>query len=205
MNFTLFVIQVFFTAIAVSLFLFNFWKKLKDDYTQNQIFTTGFYILLGLGVGNIISNSFLPVWWFWMSLAGGLVGLMIGFFRFSLRIIETLDAAIGAGLNLFAIALLANWYFGKSTYALIGFAFTLLFIFFYKLLDKHYKKFTWYKSGRVGFSGLATSGTFFLLRGLIALRLPDVLSFAGRIDIVISAVLAFVSFFALLNLSRKVT
>lgn len=91
----MFIIQIFFTAVAVILFLFNFWKKLKDDYTQNQIFTSGFYVLLGIGVGNIISVNFLPEWWFWASFSGGVLGLVIGILRFSLKIFETLDSAIG--------------------------------------------------------------------------------------------------------------
>jgi hypothetical protein len=199
----MFIVQVFFTVITVLLALFNFWKKLKEDYTQNQIFTTGFYILLGIGVSNIIAVNFLPMWWFWLCLGGGISGLAIGKFRFSLRILEALDAFVVAGLFLLSGSFLTSWYFGENSLFLIGFTICILLIGLYKYLDGHYKRFTWYKSGRVGFSGLAVSGVFFLLRSLIALGSPNMLSFVGSSDIFLSGILAFVSFFALFNLSRK--
>lgn len=200
----MFIIQVFFTLITVLLFLFSFWKKLKEDYTQNQIFTTGFYILLGIGAGNIIAVNLLPAWWFWLSLTGGVIGLIIGKIKFSLRILEAIDAFVSASLFLLAGSFLASWYFGKNNLFLVGSGICILLIGLYKYLNEHYKRFTWYKSGRIGFSGLAVSGAFFLIRSLIALTNPNMLSFVGSPDVFLSGILAFVSFLALFNLSRKI-
>lgn len=199
----MFIIHLFFTCVAAILFMFQFWKKLKDDYTQNQIFTSGFYILLAIGAGNIISLNFLPAWWFWMSLLGGTFGLAAGVVRYKLKLFEAIDATVISSLFLFTAAFISDWYFSKSYFSLAGFVICLLLIIFYKFLDERYKRFVWYKSGRVGFSGLTVAGVFFIIRAVIAMINPNMVSFAGKSDIYISGVVAFLSFLSLFNLSRE--
>src|SRR3989344_4643198 len=90
-----------------------------------------------------------------------------------------------------------------STSSLVASVFILLLILIYLFSDAHYRKFTWYKSCRIGFSGLTVAGLFFLTRSLVALAFDNVLSFVGKTEIYISALLAAVSFFTVFSLSKK--
>ena len=177
--------------------------RLREDYTQNQIFTTGFYVLLGIACGNILAMGFFNNWWFWLGLAGGAIGLMVGIRCFRLRFFETLEAFVIAGLSLFLVVSLSELikeYSKSSMFLTLGVIFFIgLFIF----LDLHYKKFTWYRSGRIGFSGLTVLGLFFLSRSIIAMSDLYVLSFVGESEVVMSGVLSFVNFMAVYNLSGK--
>ncbi len=185
------------------LFLFVFWTRLKEDYTQNQIFTTGFYVLLGMGCGNILADNYFGLWWFWTGLAGGVLGLVMGIRHFRLRVFEAMEAFVIAGLSLFFIVSLSELI---RAYSLSSLALTLgiaSFIVLFLFLDAHYKKFSWYKSGRVGFSGLTVLGLFFLIRSVVAMGNLSVLSFAGDLEVVLSGVISFTSFMTVYNLSGK--
>ena len=87
-----------------------------------------------------------------------------------------------------------------SMILIIGVAFFIaLFLFF----NIHYRRFTWYKSGKIGFTGLTVAGLFFLTRSLVAMSDLDVLSFAKDMEVVVSGVVSFACFIAVYNLSRK--
>lgn len=198
-------LAISFSLFAVLTFLFIFWKRLKEDYLQNQIFTSGFCILLGIAIANIISDNFLPKWWFWLSLVGISLGTIAGIYKYNFRIFETVEAVILSSLFLYFWFFVYNWlsfldskYLGASA---VVFGTIMLFLVF----DKRYKHFTWYRSGRVGFSGMATAGVFFITRSLVALIMSDMVSFVGKIDAIISALLAFTAFLILFNLSQTQT
>lgn len=195
--------DIFFNFLAALVFLFFFWKKLKEDYIPNQIFSTAFSAILGILLANILAFNFFPLWWFWASFIGFWSGLAISIYRFKLRFFEVLDSSVIATLPWLLIIFLIDSVSSSSTPSLIASVFILLLIAIYLFFDAHYRKFTWYKSGRIGFSGLAVAGTFFLGRSLVALAFDNVLSFVGKIDIYISALLAAVSFFAVISLSKK--
>ena len=197
------ILNISFTFAAVLLFLFFFWQKLKEDYTRNQVFTTAFYTLFGVGAGNIIANFFAAPWWFYLGLVGGSLGILVGIFRFKLRIFETVEGGILGGLILILFAFLHDFTINKTVFSGIGSVVLILGIFLYFLLNKHYKHFTWYASGKVGFSGLVIAGGFFLIRSLVALKFLSVLSFVGSYETLISGVAAFVCFMLLFNLARK--
>lgn len=195
------ILDFLITLLTSLLFLFAFWVRLKEDYTQQQIFTTGFWVLFGIGCGNILAVNFFDVWWFWTGLAGGFLGLIAGIKRFHLRFFETLEAFVISGLLMFLSIAFSSL---MADYSPITLAMTLGIVFFIVLflfLDVHYKKFIWYKSGRVGFTGMTVLGLFFLIRSIVAMGGSSVLSFAGDIDVVISGVMSFASFMAVYNLS----
>lgn len=197
------ILDLLITLFSSLLFLFVFWTRLKEDYTQNQIFTTGLYILFGLGFGNLLADNLFRSWWFWTGFAGGFFGLTAGIKRFRLRFFETLEAFVISGLSVFLTVSFSDL---MKEYSLISLLLTLGIMFFIGLflfLDKHYKKFYWYKSGRVGFSGLTVLGLFFLVRTAVAMSGISVLSFAGESEVVISGMLAFISFISVYNLSGK--
>ncbi|OGM21085.1 hypothetical protein A2714_02020 [Candidatus Woesebacteria bacterium RIFCSPHIGHO2_01_FULL_38_9] len=197
------ILRIIFTTFVVLIFLYVFWRRLKEDYTQNQIFTCGFYILLGLVIGSIIADAFAPLWFFWLSFSGAVAGMLLGVYRFKLRIFEVLEASVIGALVLLSATYTFDWITTKNIFSALGALAVVILMIFYALLNKHYKRFTWYKSGKVGFSGMMTLGIFFLIRTIIAILLPHMLSFVGSIDAVISGTLSFLAFITLYNLAGQ--
>ena len=142
------VIEIIFTFLSTFLFLFLFWRKLKDDYAQNQIFTTGFYSLFGVALLSVIADNFIPNWWFWLSFLGAFVGVVIGIFRYRMRFFETLEAWVIASLSLIFLVYLYSYIYSFDTQIGLGLIVTVFLFVLFSYLDVHYKKFTWYKSGR---------------------------------------------------------
>ncbi len=102
------------------------------------------------------------------------------------------------------IIFLWNFIVNRDVATGIGVLIISVLLFAYLLLNMHYKTFSWYRSGRVGFSGLTILGTFFLIRAAIAIFFPNMLSFTGIFDAIISGLISFAAFIAVFNLSRKV-
>lgn len=196
-------VNIFFNILAAVTFLFVFWKKLKEDYIPNQIFSTASSAILGILLANILAFNFFPSWWFWTSFIGFSAGLVISIHRFKLRFLEVLDAAVIAMLPWLMVIFLIDSVVSSSTSSLVASAFILLLIAIYLFIETHYHKITWYKSGKIGFSGLSVLAIFFLARFLVALTFDNVLSFVGKIDIYISIVLAMALILAIFGLSRR--
>jgi len=76
----------------------------------------------------------------------------------------------------------------------------MLFLSYY--LDTNYKRFTWYKSGRIGFAGLFTASVIFLVRSVLAITKVHMISFVGSGEAVVSGIMAFVGFLLLFDLGR---
>lgn len=193
------------TLFGVLLFLFLFWRKLREDYPDSQIFSASFFILFGICLGSLVSIYVLPDWWFWLAFLGEATGLFIGILRFHLRVFETIEAGVIATLPLLGVVFLYNFLQKGSHYSFFGIIVVSLLYVLFLFLDKRYKTFTWYGSGRIGFSGLTVLGLFFIIRAVIAVTSLDVLSFVGENDAIFSGLLAFLSFFAIFNLARKTT
>ncbi len=197
------ILRVVLSIVSSLTFLFFFWRKLKEDYIQNQIFSVGFFSLFGIIVFSTISNYFLPEYIFWLSLFGSLIGLAYGIRRYRFRFFETLEAwALGSLGVITGLYLYEFIYRFQFIFAIVT-LFLIFVIFLFLMLDKYYKKFTWYKSGKVGFSGLMILGIVFSVRCLIAIAIPDMLFFVPRADAIISAIMAFISFLLLFNLARE--
>lgn len=197
------ILSIIFGLLSAIAFLFVFWRKLKEDYVQDQIFSTGFYIIFGIIIGGIIAVNFKPAWWFWSSLSGALLGLSLGVEKYKLRMFEALEAAIYGGLILYAAYFLFDYVDSFDKFSIIGHACILFLILTFEFLNMHYKKFSWYKSGRVGFSGLTISGMFFILRAIAATFFPAAPSLIGRSDVILSGIFAFIAFISVYNLSRS--
>lgn len=194
-----------FNIFGVIVFLYLFWKRLKEDYPANQIFSTAFYMLLGALFISLLAKRTIPEWWFWTNLSGLFLGLLLGIVRYKLRIFETIEAAAISLLPWFGLYFLGDSVKTAQISSFIGFLIISGLVSLFFVFDAHYKNFTWYKSGRIGFSGLTTLGLFFLLRATFASFFPDVVSFVGKYDALISAVVSFASFLAVFNLARKET
>ena len=185
--------------------MFLFWKRLREDYPSNFIFTTAIFVIVGVLAGFFLSAKFFPLWWFWASFLGGSLGYGVGALKYKLRFFESFEALV---LGLFPW--LGGYFFldsiVNSSIVSLGATFLVLgLLSLFALIDKHYKNFTWYRSGRIGLAGLTTLGTFLLLRAAIASFFPHVLSFAGKLEPLVSGVLAFFVFLATFNLARSET
>ena len=188
------------TGFLISLFVF--WRKLKDDYSSQIIFSLAFFILFGTLLGYVISLWQLKIWFFWLELMGAFVGLTLGVLKFKTRFYEILEAMVVSMLPVLAIFFLNDSVSNSSLVSFIAFTTILFLIFVYYLLDVHYKEFSWYKSGKIGFSGLAVLGLLFLIRAGVAIFYAGVLSFVGKSEVFVSGPLAFMSFLVIFNLGN---
>jgi hypothetical protein len=188
-------------------FLFFFWRRLKEDYSSSLIFSSGLTIivavLIGVGLSKIFSGLVRPgkvfvprELWFWGGYLGFLAGFGLALRRFKIKSVETFEAGV---LGLLFLLLLVYIKSLSLVFVLATVAVLLIFRFF----ESKYRRFGWYKSGRVGFSGLAAAGIFFLARMIISVSVPGATSVVGKVDLVLSGVSAFLLFFSLYNLSES--
>jgi len=196
-------VNISLNTLGLVVFLFLFWRKLKEDYISSQIFSTSFLILLLLSVGYLISQKYFPFWRFWVSLSGVMLGLIISTLRLRLRFYETFETLIIAFIPWLSMIFLSDAITNSSVFSLIAAVVTMLFTLLYGVLNVRYKDFGWYKSGRIGFAGLTTFGIYFLVRGVVAIFAPFMLSFSGRYETILSGVVAFFLFLGVFNLSRS--
>ncbi len=188
---------------ALILFLFIYWKRLKEDYSATLIFNSAFLVAIFVLAGGLIAFKYFSDWWFWYGLVGALIGFSISTYRHRLAFYESLEALVVGLLPWLGIIFLWSFIVNRDVATGIGVLIISVLIFAYLLLNMHYKTFSWYKSGRVGFSGLTILGTFFLVRAAIAIFFPSMLSFTGIFDAIISGLISFTAFIAVFNLSRK--
>jgi hypothetical protein len=200
--------------IGILGFLFLFWRRIKEDYSSNQIFSFSFivvgFMMIGFFIGFFLknyihSNSIFNKEgiWFWLTFGFGAIGFEIAFIKFKLRFFETLEGVVlGFIFFIFTISLVNS--INKVDVKLLLYSIilgSLMPIFFF--LDRRYRSFTWYKSGKIGFAGLASLGILFLIRSLIALIYPAMLSFIGKFDAILDILISFVFFIILFKLSEN--
>lgn len=172
-------------------FLFSFilWKRLREDYPGEDIFS----FTLGLFLGGISSywaaSKVIPVLSFWFALLGALIVGVVLMRRYTFRFFEVVDALAPAWFWL-ALFIFRNEISGAALFSLLAF----------KFLEKRYRRFSWYPSGRIGFAGIASLALFSLLYGLLAILPLSVLSLArdlpgGLISAILTLSLAGVLFF----------
>jgi hypothetical protein len=191
------------TILGILIFLFLFWKRLKEDYAGEIIFKSATYILVGISTGWVLDSIL------WKKEKKKfprkillLLGLSFSILRFRLKFYETLEALVISSFPLMALFFLIDSGLNSSLSSFLAFTSILILLFLAYYLDMHYKSYTWYKSGKIGFAGLAVSVIFFLMRTAIAMMKVPVLSFVGRWEAVISGVAALVFFLLLFNLGR---
>lgn len=195
-------VNIAIILLGVLIFLFIFWKRLKEDYASNIIFQSATFIILGIFVGYFLSSRLFPFWFFWASLFGASIGLTLSLIRFKIKFYESLEAFIIAALPWLSLIFLANSVVTSSFSSFLAFVVILIMVFLSYWLDTHYKSFTWYRSGKIGFAGIATASLVFLIRAVLAIGGVSMLSFVGRFEAIISGVMAFCGFILLYNLGR---
>ena len=204
---TLYLGRMLFGIVASTLgtlvYLFLFWRKLKEDYPASVIFSTAFFILGGVSLFYFVAFKYFKAEWFWAAIFGALAGLFGGVYKYNIRFYETFEALIIATLPWIALTFLADSVKASSLSSFIYFVVIVALIGIFYLLEKHYKNFNWYHSGRIGFSGLAVAGAFFVLRAIFASFFPFVISFVGKFEAIASGIASFITFLLLFNLARS--
>ena len=187
-------------GIIIGLFLF--WRRLKEDYIENQIFSVAFLSIFIFIAFYFISRVFFQKWIFWLPLIGSYGVLILLGKKLGMRIFEVADAAVIAYLGWFSVNSVIFLIQLKNIQSLILVITNLVFLFAFFLIDSQYKRIPWYRSGRTGFTGMFILGLFFLIRAAVALLAPDMLIFLLEYDIFISGVISFISFLMIFNLAR---
>lgn len=190
--------------LGIFVLMFLLWYKLKDDYHYEKIFDLAFFVIFGIFVSSVLLNFIPSIYLFWIFTFCILIFFLLGVYRLKMKFYESLDGLIIATLPYLGLFFLVSAIKNFSLFDFIGFWIVTLFVFLYFFLESNYRKFNWYKSGRVGFSGLMVGGLLFLVRGLISLYFPQVPTIIGGIDLYLSATFSFLFFLLLFNLSRKV-
>ncbi len=199
-------LKLILILLSTLVFLFLVWQRLKEDYTRNQIFTLAISSLLALYVGGGIgllaskltpSPIFNPTGlWFWFGLLLSAATTLLLIFKFHMRIYEVVEG--------YVLGLISLGFLWSIIFFLPGIiVFLLLYVVFF-IIDLKYKEFSWYKSGKMGLAGLTCLALFFILRAVVAIVNPNMVSFIGRVDALVSAVVAFTLFLSVYNLSEKV-
>src|SRR6185369_2958946 len=142
--------------LGTIVFLFIFWKLLKEDYVSEIVFKLAFYILVGMLVFYLLSVRFFSEWFLWSAFVGSLLGLFFCILTLRVRFYEALEALVISFLPWIALMFLGNSVLNSSLSSFLAFVATLVIVFISYWLGDHYKEFSWYKSGKIGFAGLAT-------------------------------------------------
>lgn len=162
-----------FFVIGVFFFAFFIWRKLKEDYESDQIFTF-ILVLTSLGILG---------WWlweFWASIFALSLIVIYWWGKRGFRMFEIVDAVSPAWFWFSGFLFLAN---RSQPEAAVSF-FSLLVYF---ILLARYRTFSWYPSGKVGFAGLASLGVFFLANFIVEILFSYVLSFEmNTFDLILS-------------------
>lgn len=188
---------------GVLLFLFIFWKKLKEDYAGEIIFKSAARVLFGVAIGYLFSRKFYADWFIFLETAGAFLGLAFSVYSLRINFYESLEALVLAFMPWLSLFFLAHSVKNSSLSSFLGFLTILFIILFYFYLDSHYKQFNWYRSGRVGFVGLTTLSLIFFIRSMVATFNDSMLSFVGRFETVVSGGLVIICVTLLYKLSFK--
>ncbi len=195
-------------------FVFMFWRRLKEDYSSDILFSAGVSMaictMLFSAIFFYIANFFFAKsavfypegMWFWGAVVGYLIAYAVSVWRYEMKVYEVFDAA-GIALLLwyaeiiFAYSIIPLYISGLAFFSAV-FIFYLSFVW----LQKNYKRLSIFRNSRAGAPGLAIIGALFFVRVLAAYFVPSLVSLVGPIDIVPSSVVAFLLFFSVYNLSE---
>lgn len=189
--------------LGIFILFYFLWNKLKDDYQYEKIFNLAFIVLFGLILGFLISKYFLKDYWFWTCLLGILLGFSIGLKKQKMKFFESFEGLVIGSISWISLLFLTDSINNSSLSSFIAFWMTLVCVFIFFFAASHYRSFTWYKSGRVGFSGVTTALVFFIFRTIASLFFKNVISLSGKFEIYLSSSVALILFLILYSLSKS--
>ena len=196
--------MVIANILGIFILFYFLWSKLKEDYQYERIFNLAFTTLLGFGIGAITSRYILQNYWFWLDLLGILLGFIVGIKRQKIKFFESFEGLVIGLLPWTSLIFLSDSIKNFSLSSFLAFWVTLICVVIFFFIASHYRSFTWYKSGRVGFAGTLTALLFFIFRLIATIFFKNVISLAGKLDIYISASVVLILFLLLYSLSRDI-
>lgn len=177
----------FFAAVIFFAASFILWRSLKEDYQEEEILTFTLYLFIGAILGArivyILSNfsAFgfsVSSWLLWtrypgFSLLGAILGGGVLLYYWSKRKQWDLwlvgDKLIFVFLSAQILGSLGGYLSTASFFYLVMLILSTFILGVCWLMNQHYRKFLWYKSGKVGF--VACVGFFFFFLGLSLLEI----------------------------------
>lgn len=189
--------------VATYIYLFSFWKSLREEAPQQSIFVSELVILASTGVfaivGLLLTSVFTPRTifnpshvWFQLAVVGIILSILFVRRYLSLSFALIAEAAVPGIVLVLSVVSFSDR---------IGMIVSFITLMIFYVLHKTYKRIHWYKSGRPGFAAYAAIGILFLLRIVFALTGHPMLFSIGQVDILFSAVISFLSFFLIYNQS----
>lgn len=195
--------KILASLVAFLSFLFIFWRKLREDYLSSQIFSLGILGLVSLVVTVILVEWYGRVEYRWLSVVVPFCVMTAYSIKNHMRINEVTNALFPALVIGNICYLLLEPLPSKKLLLFLVLA-NLLFLPLFFFLESNYKRIQWYKSGKIGFSGLLSSSIFFAANAAVAFSSFPMIFFVGKINAVVLLVLAVFSLLWLFLLSRKI-
>lgn len=189
--------------LGVFIFFYLLWRTLKEDYSYEKIFNLSFLIILGALLASLILLYLKTSFWFWILLLASFSGFLIGILKQKMKFFETFEGFVIGILPWIGLVFISDAIKNSSLSSFLAFWAILILVFLYFFLNSFYRTFTWYKSGRFGFSGVFVAIVFFIIRAASSLFFPSVISFAGKFEVYLSGSAALLLMVLLYNLARK--
>lgn len=197
---------MFLMLIANTLGIFTLfyllWKTLKEDYHYEKIFNLSFLTFFGFIFGLLVTSYISKNYWFWISSISIFIGFYIAIKRQKMKFFESFEGLIIGSLFWIGFVYLSDAITSQSLASFLAFWVCSICIFIFFFFKSFYRSFTWYKSGRVGFAGVAIAAIFFIIRSVVSLFFSDIFSFSGKYEIYLSGSVALILFLLLYSLSR---
>lgn len=167
-------------VLGIFILLFLLWRTLKEDYSFEKIFNLGFLILIGYFISLVLSKYVVSNMWFWIILLGIIAGFTVGILKQKMKFFESFEALIVGLLSWVSFVFLSDSINKFSLISFLAFWISFVCIFIFYFLTSHYRSYSWYKSGKVGFAGVITAILFFIFRCLLFLNIYEII-FSGTI------------------------
>jgi hypothetical protein len=171
----------FFSALSFVVLSYFLWRRLKEDYLEEEILTFTIFLALGCLLGARIFYILSHFYGFGLnfsryfnlgsypgfSMLGGILailGIILYWVKKKSWNLWLILDEIGKAL-LFVLLISGLGYFlsSGSPFALAFILISLISLLVSLIFSKYYRKFIWYKSGKPGFVGLASFSFFAVL------------------------------------------
>lgn len=177
------ILKILVLAPAIVISFFVVWRRLREDYQDNEIFPLSIGIMGGVFVGSVGASFITPYVGdvrFWGGVIGGIGSGVWLTKKISIRFFEALEAVVPA---VFLYLLFQGIISVSSPITIVKFADPLLAIvslLAFVYVSKKYRRFMWlYPSGKIGLGALLSSLAFFTGTIMIAILRPGMLSWQG--------------------------
>ena len=178
-------------------YLFVFWRKLKEDYYQESLFSLGLTQYVFLAGLYLVATRARLVNFYYLEMIFALGGYLLISYWFKRDSANKLEIAEGMLISFWLVDALWSSYLGLFWGAGLSIFSAIVFV----VVNKNYKKFNWYRSGRVGIAGITALGLRSLIKGSLVLMMP--VQFPYRFAPLVFGLFAFANFMLVYKLANK--